>query len=78
MQCHSVHPPPLSGEGGDGGWGGVEPLTKFSKKGWGGLTGSQFLEGVAEKEGVTFFPGGLQFLPKNKLKSEMFNDKKSL
>ena len=56
MHCHSVHTPPLSGEGGDGGWrggGGVEPLTKFSKKG-GGLTGSQFLEGVAEKEGITF------------------------
>ena len=34
--------------GGWGGWGGVEPLPSFQK--W-GLTGSQFLEGVAGKEG---------------------------
>ena len=33
----------------------VEPPTKFSKRG--GLTGPQFLEGVAGKEGVTFFKG---------------------
>ena len=37
---------------------------KFSKRG-GGLTGPQFLEGVAEKEGMTFCRreggGGLQF-----------------
>ena len=37
----------------------------------GGLTGPQLLEGVAGKE-------GLQFSHKNKLKSEIFNDKKSL
>ena len=46
------------------------------------LTGPQFLEGVVWKEGVTFFRGGrggeLQLLQKNKLKSEIFNDKKSL
>ena len=35
---HSGHPLPLSA-------GGVEPLTKFSKRG-GGLIGSQLLEGV--------------------------------
>ena len=43
-------------------------------------------EGIAGKEGVTFFRmrggggggGGAQFSPKNKLKSEIFNDKKSL
>ena len=42
--------------------GGVEPWTKFSKSlGWGGggvgggLAESQFSEGVAGKEGVTFF-----------------------
>ena len=33
--------------------------------------------GVTGKEGVTFFSGeGLQLLQKNKLKSEIFNDKK--
>ena len=35
--------------------GGVEPPTKLSKRG--GLTGPQLLEGVAEREGVTFFSG---------------------
>ena len=41
------------------------------------MTGSQFLEGVACKEGGDFFPGGeLQFLLKNKLKYEIFDDKK--
>ena len=44
---------------------GVEPATKFSKRG--GSTGSQFLEGVAGKEQVTFFMG-LQFLHKKLLK----------
>ena len=48
----------------------VEPLTKFSNDGGGGagrgggLTGSQFLEGVARKEKVNFFKGELQFLHK--------------
>ena len=43
------------------------------------MTGPQLLEGVAGKEGVTFFRGGggVQ-LSHNKLKSEIFNDKKSL
>ena len=50
--------PPLSVGGGVGwgGVGGVEPPTKFSKRG-GGLRGPQLLEGVAGKEGVTFFRG---------------------
>ena len=62
--------PPLSA-------GGIEPSTKFRKKG-GGLTGSQLLEGVAGKDGGDFFQGvGVQ-LSHNKLKSEKFNDKKSL
>ena len=43
----------------------------------GGLAGPQFLEGVDEKEGSDLFEGGLQFHIKNKLKSEIFNDKKS-
>ena len=55
---------------------GVEPPTKFSER-W-GLTGPQLLEGVTRKEGATFFRGGCDFHIKNKLKSEIFNDKKSL
>ena len=43
----------------------------------GGLTGSHFLEGVAGKEGVTFFRG-CSFHLKNKVRSEIFNNKKSL
>ena len=48
LNSHSVHPPLSDG-------GRVEPPTKFSKRG--GLTGPQLLEGVAGKEGVTFFRG---------------------
>ena len=43
--------------------GGVEPPTKFWKR-EGGLTASQFLEGVAGKERMPFFGEGLQFLHK--------------
>ena len=50
-RLHNVQPA-LSADGGEE----VEPPTKFSKKG--GLTGPQFWEGVAGKEGVTFFRGG--------------------
>ena len=53
--------------------GRVDSPTKFSKRSC--LTGSQLLEGVAEKEGVTLIKRGLQFSHKNKLKSEIFNDK---
>ena len=72
---HSVYTPfPLSD-----GVGGLSLLPDFQKRGGWGLTGSQFLEGVACKEGGDFFPGGeLQFLLKNKLKYEIFDDKKSL
>ena len=71
-----MHPPPLSaGARGGEGAGGVSLQPNFQKGG--GLTGPQLLEGVAGKEGVTFFRG-LQFSHKNKLKSEIFNDKKSL
>ena len=53
---------------------GVEISTKVSKRE--GLLGSQFLEGVDGKERVDlFWEGGLQF--SNKLKSEIFHDKKS-
>ena len=51
----------------------VEPPTKFSKRGGGGggggLTGPQLLEGSSWERGGDFFQG---------LKSEIFNDKKSL
>ena len=57
--------------------GGFELATKFPKKG--GLTRPQLFEGVAGKEGSTFFQGrGCNFQIKNKLKTEIFNDKKSL
>ena len=37
-----------------------EPPTKFSKRGGGALTGSQFLEwGCLKKRGVTFFGEGV-------------------
>ena len=49
---------------------------KFQKKG--GLTGPQLLKGVTGKEGVPFFQEGCTFHKKNKLKSEIFNDKKRL
>ena len=38
----------------------------------------QLLEGVTGKEGVPFFQGGCTFHIKNKLKSEIFKDQKSL
>ena len=59
-------PPPLSA-------GGVEPPTKFSKRG--GLTGPQLLEEGVGKEGVTFWVEGCNCHIKNKLKSEILNDK---
>ena len=44
----------------------------------GGLTEPQLLDGGCWKRGSAFFQGGLQFSYKNKLKSEIFNDKKIL
>ena len=69
-QTHSVHPPFLLG-------GGLNLLPNFQNEG-GGLTGPSFLEGVGGKEGVTFLRGGgvCNFYITNKLKSEIFNDKK--
>ena len=58
-------------------WGVVGHPTKFSK-GMGRLTGSQFLEGFAELKEVRPSSGGCSFYIKNKIKSEIFNDKKSL
>ena len=42
----------------------------------GGLTGPQFLEGGCWERGGDFFQGGCNFYIKDKLKSEIFNDKK--
>ena len=53
IKCTHPPPPPFLPGGGGLPW----LPTKFSK-GERGLTGSQFLEGVAGKEGVTFFGGG--------------------
>ena len=58
------------------GGGGVENLQpNFQKEG--GLTGPKLLEGGCWEKGGDFFQG-VQFSHKNKLKSEIFNDKKSL
>ena len=72
LLTHSVHPLPLSAGG------GVEPPTKFSKRE--GLTGPQLLEVGCWERGGDFFQGGggCSFHIKNKLKSEIFKDKKSL
>ena len=42
------------------------------------LTGSPYIDGVAEKKRGLFFQGGGSFYIKNNLKSEIFNDQKSL
>ena len=54
-------------------WDGVEPPTKFSKRGH--LTGSHFLGGSFGKEGGEIFQEGCSFYIKNKPKPEIFNDK---
>ena len=65
-----MHPPPFC-------WGRVEPPTKFSKSGERLDTISIFRGGCWERSG-DLFQWGVQFLHKNKLKSEVLNDKKSL
>ena len=66
---HSVHPPPFCL-----GWeGGLNLQPYFHNR-----TGPQLLEGGCWERGVAFFRGGVQFSQKNTLKSEIFNDKKSL
>ena len=64
------------------------PVNKFPNKlvvpkvkgggGGGGLTGPQLLEGGCWERGGDFFGGDFNFHTKNKLKSEIFNDKKGL
>ena len=68
LLIHTKHPPPPFC------WGEIETPTKFSKSG--GLTGCQFLEGGCWEKAGYFFQGGCSFYIKNKLKSEIFNDKK--
>ena len=57
------------------GWGFESP-TKFSnREGW---RDCSFERGFLGKRGVTFFRGYCRFFIKNKLKSEIFNDKRNL
>ena len=60
-----------------GGGGGVEPPTKFQNRGLDRT--STVRGGLLEKRGVTFSRerGGFNFYIKNKVKSEIFNDKKT-
>ena len=69
MQTFYIECTPSSAGGMRGGWAS-DQIFKM-----GSLTGYQFLEGVAGKEGLT---GGCRFYIKNKPKSGIFNDKKSL
>ena len=75
-----MHPPYYSGVRWGG--GGVEPWTKFSKSlCWGeggGLGRISIFRGGCWERGGDFFQGGCSFYIKNKLKSEIFNSKKSL
>ena len=72
-KLHSVHLPLLSAGG------GRLSLQPNLKKGR-GLTGPQLLEGGCWGRGGDFFQGGggVAQLSHNKLKSEIFKDKKSL
>ena len=69
-KLRSVDPPPSFCRGG---W----VFNQILKMGGGGLTGPQLLEGGCWERGGWIFSGGVQ-LSHNKLKSEIFNDKKSL
>ena len=73
LLIHTKHhplPPGFPGVGSK-----IETPIKFWKSG--GLTGCQFAEGGSwEKAGYFFGEGGCSFYIKNKLKSEIFNDKK--
>ena len=72
---HSLTSTPPFMQGGEG--GGVEPPTEFLKRG--SLKRPQFLEwGCWERGRWLSSGGGCNFHIKNKPKSEIFNDKKSL
>ena len=71
-------PPPFLQGGGGGGWG-LSLQLNFQKGEASGLTGPQLLEGGCwERGGLLFSGGGCNCHIKNKLKSEIFNDKKNL
>ena len=71
IEC-SVHPHFCFG---GGGWGGRWTFNQIFKKGGLDKT-STFRGGLLGKRVVVFFRGGCNFYIKNKLKSEIFNDKK--
>ena len=54
LNSHSVHPPLFDGEG-------IEPLTKFSKRGGGLMTGPQLSEEVCWERRGNFIQGGAVF-----------------
>ena len=56
--------------------GGVEPPTKFSKGEGGRLDKTLTFRGSSWERGGTFFRGVCNFYIKNKVKSEIFNNKK--
>ena len=70
---HPPLPPPVSPRERDG---GLSFRPNFFKKV--GLPGSQFLVGGCWEIKGDFFQGVLQFLHKNNIKSEIFNNKKKL
>ena len=71
-KSHSVHPLPLPLSAGE-----LSLQPNFQK--WWAWPDLNLLRGVAGKEGMTFFKeGGCNFYMKNKLRFEIFNDKKSL
>ena len=56
--------------------GELDLQPNFQKGGGGGsLTGSQFLDGCCWERGGDIFLGDCSFYIRNKLKSEIFNDK---
>ena len=78
-KLHSVHPSSLSAGSGGVAGGGLSLLLNFQKEGaWQDLSpqisGSQRV--VAGKDRGDFFQGDCSFYTKNKLKSEVFNEKK--
>ena len=71
---NSVHPPPFCCR-----WWGMNVPPNFLKGVGGGGVVDRISLFIAGKVGaVAFFKGGCSFDIKNKLKSDIFNDKKSL
>ena len=69
-KSHSVHPLPPQGRL------SLQPNFRIGGDGLHGT--SAFRGGLLRKRGINFFKRGCNLYIKNKLKSEMFNDKKSL